>query len=161
MSDPVNKPDSLRKVERLRELLLEHAQVEHAHAAGEAESKRRTLQQREVDIAEVQTFAREQLTRSRALSADALLRVRQFAAMQEQQLDAARTAWRMSQDQCAAALNQVVERLAELSVIERLRARRRSEAGRAQARVEQKRLDEHGLVHLGAAHCNGTTGKGR
>src|SRR5262249_30085731 len=149
MQRPANNRDSLRKLERLRELQLEQAQVEHAHAAGDAESKRRVLQQTEVRIAEAHAFARERLEKSRALSVESLLGIRLFAALQEQQLDTERTAWRTSQDQCDSALSKVVERLAELSVIERLRERRRGEATKAQARLEQKRLDEQGLVHRG------------
>ena len=160
MSRPTTRPDSLRKLERLCTLLVEQAQVEHARAADEAESKAQALQRTEAEVAETQAFAREQLLISRALSADALLRVRDFAVLQEHELDAARAACRTSQDQCDAALDRVVERFSELSVIERLRARRRSEADKVQARLEQKHLDEHGLVQRAAAICNETTGKG-
>jgi hypothetical protein len=139
---------SLHTLERLRELELEHAQIEHAGAAEEANAKKCALLQAESAVAKSQTFAREQVLRSQPLSADALLRIHAFAALEQERLEAARAAWRTSQDRCDAALDKVVERFAAAAVIEKLRARRRIEADKAQARLEQKRLDESGLIHL-------------
>lgn len=148
MSDRRATADSLCTLGRLRELELEHAQVEHASATSIAEQRKRSVEQSETEIAELQEFARACLTGSGRLSADALRRMNTFAALQAQQLDAARTAWQQSQDRCAETLCEVVERFEELAVIERLRERRAVEANKDLARRDQKRLDEQALTRV-------------
>jgi hypothetical protein len=156
MSDAEHDVDQLRKLERWRTLELEHAQVEHAHAASVADQKKLLVERVQSAIDETRKFAREQRASSRMLSPDALRRINEFSVLQSQQLDAAETAWRQSLQHCETALRQVVDRFEDVSVIERLRERRQIEAGRATARRELKRLDEHALAHLAAADSTTT-----
>lgn len=159
MNDTTKESDQLRKLERLRTLELEHAQLEHVLASEVAEHKRQAVERTQTTIAETQSFAREQCEGTHVLSPDALMRIHEFSKLQSRELESAEQAWRDSQQQCDAALGQVVARFESLSVIERLRQRRELEASKQSAMREQKRLDEHALAHLAAGDV-GTVNRG-
>lgn len=148
MSKTPGEGDQLRKLERWRTLELEHAQLDHAVAAAVADQHQQQVRRAESEIADVQTFARAQLAGSESVSPDALRRINEFAALQSQELDKAKSVLTQSQQFRDAALGEVVNRFEDLSVIERLRERREIEAGKELARREQKLLDEHALAHL-------------
>lgn len=148
MSGSADEFDQLRTLERLRTLELEHAQLEHATAAAIELGHTQLVEKSESEIAAMQTFAREQLTESQALSADSLRRIHEFAVVQARELDLAKAALADSKQVAAQAFGKVVNRFEDLSVIERLRERREIEVNKETARREQRLLDEHALAHL-------------
>ena len=68
--------------------------------------------------------------------------------MQTKELDKAKLVLLHSEQNRDVALGKVVNRFEDLSVIERLRERRKLEAEKESARRAQKLLDEHALARL-------------
>lgn len=140
----------LETLERWRSAELESAQAEHVRLVRTAADKESERDRVQAGLDDTQSFARERLATSQALSAESLRRIGEFTALQRQDLAAAQAALEESRTHCEAAHAQVVKQFEELSVVQRLSQRRELEASRDAERTHQKRLDEQALSRLAA-----------
>jgi len=134
--------EQLGALERWRKAQLEAAQSAHAALAVRLELQQAELAQLVQRINDAQDFARTELTQARALSAAALLRLTQFAALQAEELTRGETALAAAQAEVEAAHELLKTCFQELSVIEKLRERRAAEQRQAEQWREQRWLDE-------------------
>ena len=149
----------LETLERWRSMELEEAQSEHASLAQIEEQRKAIVEEAQSQFEETQDFARATVTDTQPLSADALLRITAFSRMQVQMLEEARSALEAAQRTTAQAHERVVNRLENLSIVERLRERRSALALKEGLRTDQRRLDEHALSRLAAEREVSTKGK--
>jgi hypothetical protein len=147
----------LRTLERWRSVELEAAQAQHATLARVTTQKASAVNRVESDIADTQTFARDQLLAGGPLSPEMLRGSLAFTALKEKELIEAQAALEESRASSDAAHASVVEHFEQLSVVEKLRERRAAETVKELARLAQKRLDEHALSRLaGGCRTNQT-----
>jgi hypothetical protein len=149
----------LQTLERWRSMELEEAQSEHASLAQAEEQRKAIVEKAQEQFEETQDFARSSVTDTQPLSADALLRISAFSRMQVQVLEEARSALEEAQRTTAQAHERVVNRLENLSIVERLRERRSAAAQQEALRTDHRRLDEHALSRLAAEREASTKGK--
>lgn len=138
----------LLTLERWRSAELEAAQTQYTTLLRVTTEKASAVNRVESDIADIQSFTRDQLHAGEQLSPDALRGSLEFAALKAKELVAARTALDESRGSSDAAQASVVTHFEQLSVVEKLRERRAAEAVKDSARLAQKRLDEHALSRL-------------
>lgn len=138
---------TLRALERSRSLALEEAQsLRHGRSQELAERNRlRDASERERERAyEAQ---RNEIVRTTGFSAEQLGAALQYTASVTLREGEARKACEQAQALLNEAEVQTLSCLEELKVIERLRERRRQGLRHRQARLEERRLDELGLIH--------------
>lgn len=140
----------LRTLERWRTAELETAQAERLKLERIAQERESARDQVQDKLADTQSFVREQLTGLQPLSPEALRQCAAFAALQRDELEAARAAVEESRAQCAAAQEEVIGKFEGLSVVQRLSRRRALEVSRELERAAQSRLDEQALSRLAA-----------
>lgn len=156
---PNDSSSQLETLERWRTMELEQAQSEHASLAQVEEQRKAIVDKAQSQFEETQDFARASVTNAQPVSADALLRIAAFSKMQVQVLEEARSALEEAQRTTAQAHELVVNRLENLSIVERLRDRRSAQAQQEASRMDQRRLDEHALSRLAAERDTSTKGK--
>lgn len=151
MTDRKNEGQwQLHALQRWRTTELEEARVEHAALERIAHEKKDAVDAAESDLADAQAFAREHVLASTAISAESLVRISQFVAIQSNRVLEAKAAMEQSQTASDKARECVVERLGSLSVVERLQDRRQEQRIKDQSRTDQDRLDEQALGRLAA-----------
>jgi flagellar export protein FliJ len=146
MADRQDEPQ-LKTLERWRELELEQARVEHAAKLRAEAAQQELLGQAQKEFEDSQEFMRERL-QAGPLSAETLMRISRFAAVQSERVQEADTELESRRQQSQSAQSQVVSQFERLSVVEKLLERRGNQATVELARSEQKRLDDHALIHV-------------
>ncbi|HWK51906.1 MAG TPA: flagellar FliJ family protein [Steroidobacter sp.] len=152
MSYGKRRPDRLTALERWQSSELEDAKLKMAQLNAAAASKRADVKRIEGDIDSLQSFAREQAADSSGLSPDALLRMNEFQAFQQQQLQHARRSHEQAVAQADDAQGDVLRLFENLSVVQRLLGRRQELASQEQQREAQKLLDEGALSRAPRPH---------
>jgi hypothetical protein len=145
MSQEKRRPDRLTALERWQTSELEDAKVKMAQLNTLAAEKHADVARIEDDISNLHTLAREQAKDLSALDADALLRMNEFRALQQQQLQTARQSHEQATQQADDAQSDVLRLFENLSVVQRLLERRQELATQEELRQAQKQLDEGAL----------------
>jgi hypothetical protein len=132
----------LHALERWRQMQLETAQTRHAELARHAEQQRALVEYCREQCLAAQDLLRGRLQSSQPLAPAALLRLTQFAALQAD--EERRQQARLDSVQAAAdAAHRVVKDCFEqVSVVQKLAARRHEQLREAYQRRQQRTLDE-------------------
>ncbi len=138
----------LQTLERWRNLQLEDAQARHSALQQVETDKRTHLQKVQQALADVQLFARGEMTEGRGLSPDALQRTMQYVAVQTGVLKTATDALKECETATAEAHAEVVSRSEDLFGVERLRERHAAAALIENSRREQRQLDDLALLRV-------------
>jgi hypothetical protein len=132
----------LHALERWRQLQLETAQSRHAELAARVEQQRRRVESSQQQCQATQELQRSQLQSAQPLAVDVLLRLTQFTTLQAEELqrhEATLASARSAADQAQRLVQECFE---QLSVVQKLRARRGAQAREAQQRRSQRTWDE-------------------
>lgn len=136
----------LRALERSRAMALEDARTVTAAKAAELTEKEATRD----DLARAREASyvarRQRMSAGGTFSVQHLHWNHQYTASQVAQEKAAAALCELARAALQQAQDDTLRRLEELRVVEKLRARRRAEALRVDARRSQERLDELGLI---------------
>src|SRR5437868_5878515 len=132
----------LQALERWRRMQLDTAQSQLAAALAHAEQQRTRVAQCMQQLLEVQELVRSELRSAQPLSAVALLQLTQFVSLQVEVLRAAEALLGKAQAEADAAHQVVKTCFQELSVVQKLSARRGAQLKEALARQQQRALDE-------------------
>jgi len=145
----------LQALERWRQMQLETAQARHAELAAHAEQQRALVEYCKQQCLASHELLRSHLHSSRPLSAAALLQLSQFAGLQAE--EQRRHEARLASAQAAAdeAHRRVKECFEQLSVVQKLTARRHAQLHQAEQRRQQRTLDEQAAGRR--APCGGAT----
>lgn len=155
MSQEKRGPDRLNALERWQTSELEDAKVKMAQLNAVAAEKEAAVTRIEGDIASLHSMVREQAKDLSALDADALLRMNEFQALQQRQLQDARQHQEQAAQQADDAQRDVLRLFENLSVVQRLIERRQELATQEELREAQKRLDEGALTRAPHAQPEG------
>jgi hypothetical protein len=130
----------LQALERWRQLQLETAQARHAEQAAHAEQQRALLDDCKQQCLATQELLRSQLRTAQPLVPDVLLS--QFVSLQVEAQRRHEMAFQSAQAAADAAQRCVRECFEQLSVVQKLAARRHEQLHQAQQRYQQRVLDE-------------------
>lgn len=154
MSESRRRPDRLSAVERWKSSELEDAKLTMTRLNSVKADKQAALQRIEGDIESLHALARKQSTELSPLDADALLRLNEFNAHQQQQLRIARESHEQAALQANDAQSDVLRLFENLSVVQRLLERRQELSNLEQQRLAQKQLDEGALTRAPLSHID-------
>jgi hypothetical protein len=148
-----NRPDrpsqQLRTLERWRTLELEDAQAHYAEQARIAAQKQADVDRVAGAIADTQSLLRDQLSGGAPLSVDSLRRLADYSAQQTEQMQQAEKALEKSKADSEQAQAAMAAQFEQLTVVEKLRARRDAQLAKEALQLQQKHLDEHALNRAG------------
>lgn len=154
MSESSRRPDRLSAVERWKSSELEDARLKMARLNSVKADKQAAMERIEGDIESLHAMAREQAAELLPLDAEALLRMNEFNAHQQQQLQIARDIHEQAARQADDAQNDVLRLFENLSVVQRLLERRQELSSLEQQRLAQKQLDEGALTRAPLAQVD-------
>ena len=138
----------LRSLEKWRESLLEKAQADHVQKQKQVERSEHAVSQVRSTIDDSAELARSQMALGSVVSVDSLTRIRHFAAAKTIELEQAQETLEKSRAEAAETRILVCEKLQELAVVERLRARRSQQLQTENLRREQKGLDDQAILRI-------------
>jgi hypothetical protein len=144
----------LSAVERWKSSELEDAKLEMTRLNSVKADKQAAMERIEGDIESLQALARQQTAELSPLDAQALLRLNEFNAHQQQQLRMARDSHEQAARQADDAQSNVLRLFENLSVVQRLLERRQELSNLEQQRLAQKQLDEGALTRAPLAHID-------
>jgi len=142
MTDPKQK--RLDVLRRLRELRVEEARADHVAAQAELAERSAQVDDTQQRIVALDTWAGEQFAAGARLLPDVLRQAQLMRGFEERQLEQQRGAEAESRERTDAARGELVQRFEQLSVTERLAARRARDADHEQLRRAFIELDEAG-----------------
>jgi len=154
MSESKRRPDRLSAVERWKSSELEDARLKMARLNSVKADKQAAMERIEGDIESLHVLAREQAAELSPLDAEALLRLNEFNAHQQQQLQLARDIHEQAARQANDAQTDVLRLFENLSVVQRLLERRQELSNLEQQRLAQKQLDEGALTRAPLAQMD-------
>jgi hypothetical protein len=132
----------LRALERWRQMQLETAQARHAELAAHAAQQRALVEYCKQQCLATHERLRSHLHSSQPLCAVALLQLSQFAGLQAEEQRRHEARLHSAQEAADAAQRCVRECFEQLSVVEKLAARRHEQLHQARQRRQQRTLDE-------------------
>jgi len=132
----------LHALERWRQMQLETAQARYAELAAQAEQQRALVEYFQQQCRATQELLRDQLQSARPLEPAVLLRSSEFAALQAAEQRRHEVSLHSAQTAADAAHRIVKDCFEQLSVVQKLVARRRAQLQEAQQRRQQRTLDE-------------------
>jgi len=154
MSEGKRRPDRLSAVERWKSSELEDAKLKMVRLNSVKADKQAAMERIEGDIESLHVLAREQAAELSPLDAEALLRLNELNAHQQQQLRLARDIHEQAARQADNAQTDVLRLFENLSVVQRLLERRQEISNLEQQRLAQKQLDEGALTRAPLAQTD-------
>jgi flagellar biosynthesis chaperone FliJ len=158
----MKQPQRLSAVERWQSSALEDAKVHMAQLNAVAEEKHTAVARIEHGIASLHALARDHVSDFSLLDAGALLRMNEFQALQNNELQNARRTHEQAAAQADDAQREVLRLFENVSVVQRLIERRQALALQEELRMAQKQLDEGALTRAPKARFdnNGSEDQG-
>lgn len=132
----------LHALERWRQMQLETAQARYAELAAQAEQQRALVEHCKQQCLATHELLRSQLQSSQPLSPSVLLRLSEFAGVQAEEQRRQEVRLQSAQAAADAAQRVVKECFEQVSVVQKLAARRLAQLREAQQQRQQRNLDE-------------------
>jgi hypothetical protein len=136
----------LQAIETWRASELERAQAQHVKQLRVTAENSRMVEQVQGEIGDSQSFVRAKLESTDLICTDSLTRIRHFSELKSKELERVTAVLDDSQQQLAVAKLKLQKKFEELSVIERLRARRTNLSRREEVRRQQLVLDDQAIL---------------
>lgn len=150
---PESADKKLLSAQTWRTSRLEAARVQHAEASAVSESRQLVVDAEQRKIEDSHEIVRAQTSGNMVISVDALMQVRHFTCVTLEELRLAQKSLEDARNDLDAAHSELMKRMTDLRAVERVREKRKTLHAREEARREQRRLDDHGVVrhaHRGA-----------
>jgi flagellar export protein FliJ len=136
----------LASLEKWRTSELDQAQIQHAQKQTVVARNEEAVKSVRQVIDGSQNLTREQVADNCIISVDSLTRLRHFTALKLGELQQAQSTLADSQREVAEAQAVILEKFESLTVLERLRKRRTTQANKDESRREQRQLDDQALL---------------
>jgi flagellar export protein FliJ len=140
------RPDKLGALERLTDLEVEQARIQHTALENAADEQRKRVAEVRAGIAQTRDFEQNLLMREDAVSVESLRHVQSFLQWRAQELVEQQANLTQAEDLASNARATVIRRFERLLAICRLRERRVQAAALDLARAEQKQLDDRAII---------------